>query len=171
MRRITIFIVAAAMASGAFAKEHKHAPLSSKALTARTVYLDNKTGYEKFADRAYDELQKWGRFQVVDSVGKADLVLLLSASVYNGGYITSGSSQHHGTVDDNGNVDIYGTSESTSTPVSVGYTHLYVIDPQTGEALWSDTKRWGSLITGYHSATRSLVKELRERIENSETLQ
>jgi hypothetical protein len=168
MRRIAISIFALVFVSIGFGKEHKHAPLSPKLLSARTVYLDNRTGYEKFSDRAYDELQKWGRFRVVDSAKNADLIFLLSASVYHGGYFTSGTSRHTGTVDDDGNVNLKGTSESRSTPISVGYTHLYVIDPQSGDSLWSDTKRWGSLITGYHSATRGLIKELRERIEQSE---
>jgi hypothetical protein len=130
--------------------------------------LDNKTGYEVFADRAYDELEKWGRFRVVQSAKDADLVVLLSASLYHGGYVTSGTSQQHGTVDNDGNVNIYGSTQSTSVPVRVGYTHLYVIDPTNGESLWSDTKRWGNLFTGFHSATRSLIRELRERIEESE---
>jgi len=131
--------------------------------------LDNRTGYEKFSDRAYDELQKWGRFRVVTGAKDADLVFLLSASEYHGGYVTSGTTQQHGTVDDGGNVNIYGTSESTSVPITVGYTHLYVIDPTNGDSLWSDTKRWGSLLTGYHSATRGLIREIRDRIADSES--
>lgn len=168
MGKSTALVTALALSLAAFGKGHKHAPLPAKVLAARAVYLDNRTGYEKFADRAYDELEKWGRFRVVDNVKDADLVLLLSASVYHGGYVTSGTSQQHGTVDDYGNVDLYGTSQSTSVRVRVGYTHLYVIDPKTGESLWSDTKRWGNLLTGFRSATRGLVKELRERIEESE---
>lgn len=168
MGKCIALVTALSLSLSAFARGHKHAPLPAKVLAAKTVYLDNRTGYEKFADRAYDELQKWGRFRVVDSVRDADLVLLLSASVYHGGYVTSGTSQQHGTVDDYGNVDLSGTSESTSVPVRVGYTHLYVIDPKTAESLWSDTRRWGNLLTGFRSATRGLVKELRDRIEESE---
>lgn len=108
---------------------------------------------------------------MVDNANDADLVFLLSASVYHGGYVTSGTSQQHGTMDDSGNLDVYGTSQSTSVRTSVGYTHLYVIDPKNGESLWSDTKRWGNLFTGFRSATRGLIKELRERIEDSEVRQ
>jgi len=106
MRKLAAFLVIVAMSSIAYAKDHKHAPLPSKVLTARTVYLDNRTGYEKFSDRAYDELQKWGRFRVVAGAKDADLVFLLSASEYHGGYVTSGTTQQHGTVDDGGNVNI-----------------------------------------------------------------
>jgi hypothetical protein len=91
MGKSTAFVLALAMSTAAFAKGHKHTPLPAKVLSAKTVYLENKTGYEKFSDRAYDELEKWGRFRVVDSVKDADLVFLLSASVYHGGYVTSTS--------------------------------------------------------------------------------
>ena len=38
-----------------------------------------------------------------------------------------------------------------------------LINPKNGSNLWSDQKRWGR-----HSATRGLVKELRDRIEVQE---
>jgi hypothetical protein len=47
-------------------------------------------GIAKLGDRAYELLQKWGRFQVVQDRKQADLIFLLSAREYNGGYITSG---------------------------------------------------------------------------------
>jgi len=167
LKPTTFVLLLMALSAAVYGRERKHAPLPSKVMTAKTVYIDNRTGYERFSDRAYDELQKWGRFRVVDSARDADLVFLLSATVYEGGYVSSGSSQQHGRVDDYGNVDISGSSESSSYPVRVGVTHLYVIDPGSGENLWSDTKRWGNLFTGFRSATRSLIKELRERIEES----
>ena len=100
---------------------------------------------------------------MADSPDKADLVLLLSASAYNGGYVTSGSHTTYGSVNDSGNVNLYGSSTSTSRQVTVRYSHITLIDPKNGIALWSDQKRWG-----WHSATRGLVKELRERIEEQE---
>jgi hypothetical protein len=170
MDKLTACIFVLALSASAVAKERKYPPLPSKVITAKTVYLDNRTGYAKFSDRAYGELEKWGRFRVVDSPKDADLVFLLSASVYDGGYVTRGTSQQHGTISEYGSVDISGTTESTSSPVRLGVTHLYVIDPKTGESLWSDTKRWGNLFTGFRSATRSLIKELRNRIEASDAV-
>jgi hypothetical protein len=107
--QVIVLVMATALLPFTFAKGHRHAPLPAKVLTAKTVYLDNKTGYEIFADRAYDEFAKWGRFRVVQSAKDADLVVLLSASVYHGGYVTSGPSQQHGAVDSDGNVNIYGS--------------------------------------------------------------
>jgi hypothetical protein len=168
MRKLTASIFVLALSASTFAKERKYPPLPSKVITAKTVYLDNRTGYAKFYDRAYDELEKWGRFRVVESAKDADLVFLLCASVYDGGYVTSGTSHQHGTISGYGTVDISGTNETTSSPLPVGVTHLYVIDPKTGESLWSDTKRWGNLFAGFRSATRSLIKELRNRVEASD---
>jgi hypothetical protein len=152
----------------AFAKEKRHAPLPQAVLQAKTVYLDNRSGYASLGDKAYDELEKWGRFKVVQSPKEADLIFLLSASEYRGGYITTGTSQQQGRVDDSGNVQMTGTNESTTQQMVYRSTHLTVIDPKSGDALWEDSKRWGNLYNGFHSATRSLIKNLRERIEEQE---
>ena len=110
--------------------------------------------------RAYEQLTKWGRWQVVSERQSADLILLLSAHQYNGGYIGNTT----GTVDENGNIN----ATSSSTPVTVGYTFITIVDPKTGDNLWSDSKRWGNLYTGFHSATKGLVDELMKRINEEE---
>jgi hypothetical protein len=67
-------------------------------------------------------------------------------------------------VDENGNINT--TSNPTYTsPVSVNYTYVTLIDPKTGDNLWSDSKRWGNLYTGFHSATKGLIDELMKRIK------
>ena len=53
--------------------------------------------------------------------------------------------------------------------MSVGYTYLTVIDPKTGENLWSDSKKWGNLYTGFHSATKGLIDELEKRINEEQS--
>jgi hypothetical protein len=40
---------------------------------------------------------------------------------------------------------------------------MTVVDPHTGENLWSDSRRWGSLRVDH--ATKDLISELREQIE------
>jgi hypothetical protein len=133
------------------AKEH-HAPLPAKLLAAKTIYIENH-GPAKIADRAYDELQKWGRWKIVDSTGAADIVLQLSGER---GEATSGQTSsydyktntwHHGTV----------------TEASSGHTHISIIDPKAGETLYSDTRS-----AGYKSATRKMLQDLRNRIEEQE---
>ncbi len=131
----------------------KHAPLPALILSAKTVYIDNQGGYSQITDRAYDELTKWGRFQVVDSSKKADIILRFAAdttpaststiSTYN----SSTQTWNHGTVRTGGETRV----------------HLFVIDPATRDTLWtaSETK-------AFHSQTREDIKELRKRIDEQE---
>lgn len=147
----------------AFAGGKKHLPLPPQVLTARSVYIDNQSGLAALGDKAYQELMKWGRFQIVQDRKAADLIFLLSAHEYEGGYITTGGGQT-GTVDENGNISTTNNPTYTSR-VTVAYTYLTVIDPHTGDNLWSDSKRWGNLLNGFHSATKGLIGELRKRIQ------
>lgn len=144
----------------------KHLPLPPQMTAAKTVFIDNQSGTAKIGDRAYEQLQKWGRFQVVQDRKEADLVLLFSAREYNRGYVTSGSTTT-GRVDESGNVSL-NSSPTYSGPVTVGYTYLTVIDPKTGDNLWSDSKKWGNLYTGFHSATKGLIDELEKRINEGQ---
>jgi hypothetical protein len=38
--------------------------------------------------------------------------------------------------------------------------YLTVIDPKTGENLWSDSHQWGGLLTGFNTTGERLVKKL-----------
>ena len=145
------------------AKAKHHLPLAPQVMAAKTVYIDNQSGQAAIGDRAYDVLAKWGRFQVVLDPRQADLVFLLTAHERTGGYVTSGGRQT-GTVDDSGNIETT-SSPTYTTAVTVGYTFLAVIDAKTGANLWSDSKRWGNLYTGFHSAAKGLIGELKKRIE------
>ena len=145
------------------AKEKQHLPLPQKILAAKLVYIDNQSGQAKIGDRAYEELKKWGRFQVVSDRSQADLIFLLTAKEHTGGYVTSGGTQT-GTVDSSGNINAT-TSPTYTTRVTVGYTYLSVIDPNSGDNLWSEGKKWGNLYTGYHSAAKGLIDELQKRVE------
>jgi hypothetical protein len=44
-----------------------------------------------------------------------------------------------------------------------GTTYVTVLDPKNGTTLWSDAHPWG-----FKSATRGLVKELRDRVKDQE---
>lgn len=116
----------------------KHAPLPEQILQAKTVYIDNQSGLSSFGD------------------------------AYVSGYHTSTTSTAHGTEDDSGNIQMSGNSQSETSPNVTRVTYLTAIDPKTGDSLWSDQKVLGNLYMGFRSATRSLVKELRKRIEEQE---
>ncbi len=64
MKYLWLILVLSAFTVEVVAKE-KHLPLPPQIAAAKTVYIDNQSGFAKMGDRAYDQLTKWGRFQVV----------------------------------------------------------------------------------------------------------
>jgi len=110
--------------------DDKHLPLAPQVMTARTAYIDNRSGRSAVADETYHEIRKWGRFQVVQDRTQADIILLLTT-----------------TLDSDGDA----------------WRHLTVIDPSTGDILWSDSK---AAIYHLGRATQFLVGELKKRIED-----
>jgi len=144
--------------------KHEKMPLPQQVTNAKTVYIDNQSGHAELGDRAYDEMKKWGRYQIVDSAGKADIVLLLSAKEYIGGYTSSTYHNTTGRVDDNGNVNAQTYGSGNSRAVVTGTTFITLIDTKSGTSLWTDSRPWGR----WKSATRGLVKELRDRVKDQE---
>lgn len=61
----------------AFADDDKRAPLPDRIITARTAFLQNDTGEQKFADNVFRQLQQWGRWRIVGTRSDADIVLSL----------------------------------------------------------------------------------------------
>ena len=133
----------------------QHAPLPPTLMSAKTLYVENNSGQAKLADRCYDELSKWGRFTIVSDPKQADVIFQIGTHVQTYGY--SGNSK----TDDNGNTD------TSLTADTAGFTTISVVNP-AGQVLWSDTRRWGSLLVGFRSATREVIKELRKRMEEQE---
>ncbi len=159
---LVIIMTTLLMAPG-FAK-HEKMPLPPGVMTAKTIYIDNRSGVADLGDKAYDELRKWGRFQIVDSAEKADLVLLLSAKSYVSGYSSGSYHNTNASVDSNGNVTAQTYGNGSTSAVYSGTTYITIVDPKGGASLWSDARAWGR----WKSATRGLVKELRERMETQE---
>jgi hypothetical protein len=65
-----------ATATVSLSKEEGKAPLPSKVLEASSIYLVNDSGDTKALDSAYNALKKWGKYEVVQDRGKADLLLV-----------------------------------------------------------------------------------------------
>lgn len=112
-------------------------------------------------NKALGQLKKWGRFRIVQDRKQADLIFLLSADPYKGGYIIMGGGQ-------TGTIDIHGKIDEDPIPnynkqAPVRYAYLTVIDPKTGDNLWSESRRWGGLLTGFNSVGERLVKELEKQ--------
>lgn len=135
---------------------------SPSILSAKTVYFDNQTGAEAVGTAAVAQLRKWGRFQVVRDKQTADLILLLSADPYNGGYIIFASGQT-GTVDAHGHIE-HDRIPNYNRLAPVRDAYLTVIDPTTGKSLWSTSHVWGGLLTGMNSVGARLVQKLQKQI-------
>jgi hypothetical protein len=115
--------------------------LSPKILEAKSVYLDCDCRREMAASvpNALFEMRDWGRYQISPDAQHADLVLLFSMHKYLGDYLTRDGPDKR--------------------PATVDYTVLTVIDARTGEALWSDWKRWGYMLVA--RASRALIRDFR----------
>jgi hypothetical protein len=121
--------------------------LSPRILTAKSAYFDDQLGVAVVGDKAVAQLKKWGRFQIVQDRKQADLILVLSADPYKGGQIIVSGGQT-GTMDKDGNVDVDPVPNYNKlAPVRDAY--LTVVDPKSGENLWSDSHQWGGLLTGF----------------------
>src|SRR6516225_7292098 len=130
---------------------------SPRILSAKTVYFDNETGSDAVGKNALAQLKKWGKFQIVIERKQADLIFLLSADPYKGGNVIFASGQT-GSVE-NGHVTEDAVPKyNKQSPTR--YAYLTVIDPKTGDNLWSDKHRWGGLLTGFNSVGERLIKEL-----------
>lgn len=147
MRKVMIFLLLSAVCVAA-----DHAPLPKQLFEAKTAYIANESGYADIGDKCYQELKKWNRFSLVDNANKADVIFWLGSSEK-----ASGFSVYSQTYDN-------GMTLGTATPNSSGKTILKAVDPKTDDVLWTDSRVW----RGFHSATKTLVKELRKRMEEQE---
>jgi hypothetical protein len=151
-----------ALVSLASAKKQpiQHAPLPAKVLQGKTIFIQNDSGWADASDKAYTTLKAWGRYQIVDSKEKADLILVLQVieeaqegqdsswvSTYN--YKTGAWTN--------------GSVSSPSTNI-VRFTQVKVIDSATSEVAWTDRLIWRRK----RSATQALIESLRQRVEEQE---
>jgi hypothetical protein len=122
--------------------------------SAHTVFLENETGFVELEYTALLELNKWGRFEVVASREKADLLLVLS------------SGTHVHAIPDGQYPRTTGLNAFTEESVPKGHTKIALVDPKTGATLWSDTHKTdggkvknGHLLDGLRQAFDAYDKE------------
>lgn len=122
---------------------------------AHTVYLENETGFNELEYTAILELSKWGRFDLMDSSEKAELIMRLD----NGNHVR---------VVPAGESPSQSSGAYTDTNVPKGYTRISLIDPKTNSILWSDVHKTeggkvksGHLLDGLRDAFNSYEKSRR----------
>jgi hypothetical protein len=123
--------------------------LPPKVTRAKTAYIDCDACPRGMAAAwlaAFQELTDWGRFDITPDPRKADLIFLFSANPYLGDYVTRDGPDKR--------------------PVSVDITYMDVVDPNTGESFWDDSRQWGALFVA--RATKDLIEEFREELKIEE---
>ena len=139
------------------AQTNTKAVLPGRVLTARTIYVENRTSNSEIQNHVYLELAKWGRLQIVDSPKKADLVLRLAGSNMVT-FVPAGKKTY-----------IYDPAVSgrsaamEETPGDL--TWLTLIETKTGSTLWTEQRK-----TRRDQAKQKIVDGLREAIEQQEKL-
>src|SRR6267154_858928 len=121
------------------APAQKQLAKSPRILSAKSVYFQNQTGSDAVGKNALAQLKKWGKFQLVADPKLADLIFLLSADPYKGGNIIFASGRT-GSADDSHITEDAVPNYNKLSPTR--YAYLTVIDPQTGDNLWSDQHVW-----------------------------
>jgi hypothetical protein len=81
MRRLAPFTLSAIvfLAVQISATPQGSTSLSPKILRAKTVFVDNQSGYVRARNEFYDEIGKWNRLRIVSDKANADLVVILTA--------------------------------------------------------------------------------------------
>lgn len=162
MRRLSCLLLIAVMSVSAVAGKKNAptvtgAPIPEKVIAAKTVMIlvtSNKPDY--YYKVAYKYLADWDRWKIVTDPKAADLVLKITNREEGSFGMGSGSAFSTG-----------GYTSATGMTVGVPLHHFYlsVIDPGTGEALWStDTDE---RVMQSQNAKR-MLKKLQERIAETE---
>lgn len=158
---LLLILASSVVALGAKKKHIEHAPLPAKVVAAKTVFILNESNQPEIADKAYTQLKQWGKYQVVDSKEKADVLMVF----------TLGHSQSQREDSDVMSLYNWKTGEHTSGIVPNGtitvtwtYTQMRIVDPVTSDVLWADERPW----LRKHSATDELMDSLRQRVEEQE---
>jgi hypothetical protein len=130
-------------------------PLPDAVVHARTVFLVNETGFNELQYSTIFELNKWGRFDLVDSPEKADLILRLDSG-------------NHVRALPEGQFPSVPTTTADDGGIPSGHTRIALLDPKTNALLWSDTHRTeggkvknGHLLDGLREAFHSYEKNRR----------
>jgi hypothetical protein len=136
--------------------------ISPTILAAKTVFFEDRSGAPPVAKAAVNEVNKWGRFQIVTDKSQADLILVLSASPSKSDHILYSGGQT-GTIDSGQIHEDPVPQYLYSGPARAAY--LTVFDAKSGRSLWTDSHQWGGLLTGHNSAGARLVTKLKKEMK------
>ena len=117
----------------------KYPPLPASVIAAKTVYIDNQTGFSQITDKAYEALSKWGRFKIVKDAKDAD-------------FLPSVHSRHR-----------WQTNPARQQYRSIAYPHSSLRTRPNDNELWNVSKN-----QPFHSQTTLDIDEFKKRVEAQE---
>ena len=147
----TVALILAAAANAA------NTPLPNSIFTARTIYVNNQSGFAELSNVAYLEINRWGRFEPVESLSKADLQIVLTGSSYV-------------RVVASGEMPMFDPKKTSIRPAELpeaapnGYTRVTLQEVKSGKTLWSGLVRTdgprvkGRLLDGFREAYEQAEK-------------
>jgi len=151
LKRLLVAFSAAIVLIFAAAASAANNPLPFSILSARTIYIDNQSGFAELTNVAYLELSRWGRFEPVESAAKADLTIVLTGS----SYVRFVSENERPTYDAK-KVSMRPAELPEAAPA--GYTRITLQDAKAGKTLWSGLVKTdgprvkGKLLEGFREA-------------------
>jgi hypothetical protein len=148
-----IFLATLLLLTARAQADDKRPALPKSVSSAKTIYVDNRTTSAELQNTAYTELVKWGRFQLVDTPQKADIVLRLS----NGNYVKFVPAASSAPANDPKADKQNGGADEAVPP---GCTRISLVDPKSGNSLWSDIRK-----TDTPKATTHMLDGLRDAFD------
>jgi len=147
------------------------APLPKVMREAKKAYAVNVGIEPKTFDHVYDQLKKWGHWQLVDEASQADVIVVLSSQntffgVANLGSVGSATA----TATTYGNVTTVHSNSGSSNilmPLMSQHRYLGVVDPRTGMIL-TTVECVPREINGAARTGKILVDRLRGRFPKAE---
>jgi hypothetical protein len=140
---------------------------TTRLAAAKTAFIRNAGGSSIPYNVISTSMEGWGRFQLVNSPEKADIILEVSSSDNGGGVTVSSSTSNSSTT---GRPE---STTSTSRDLSSGPVRLAVIDGKSKSVLWTGFEqpkfalRKKSLEDNLVDASEKLFTKFHDRVEPS----
>ena len=150
-KRLLLAFGAALVLILATAANAANSPLPFSILSARTIYIDNQSGFAELSNVAYLEISRWGRFEPVESTAKAELSIVLTGS----SYVRVLAANETPTFDAK-KVGLRPAELPEAAPA--GYTRVTLQEVKSGKTLWSGLVKTdgprvkGRLLDGFRDA-------------------
>ena len=149
---VAMLLLVVCLSFGLAQARDKRSALPFKVLSAKTIYVDNQTNDAEIQHDAYLGLTKWGRYEIVDTPQKADLVLRLTGSSAVK-FVPGG--------DPNAKYDPKPVNENPDAGDALappGCTRITLLEPKSGSTLWGEVRKTNNaqekskLLEGLHDA-------------------